>query len=189
MKYQVVKMPGKNSELMDELLAGDKSLNKLKEGEMVEGVVTASEGTSMYVDLGKYGSGIIYGREFINSKDLIKNIAIGDTVKVMVVDSENDDGYVEVSLKEADKALLWSKAEKLMNDNTVIDLKVKEFNKGGLILEWQGISGFLPTSQLKEEHYPRVMKDDKEDILRQLKKLVGETLSVSIFSVNPAENN
>jgi small subunit ribosomal protein S1 len=53
---------------------------------------------------------------------------------------------------------------------------VKEANKGGLIIEWQGIAGFLPASQLKAEHYPRVTDGDKDKILDELRKLVGTKL-------------
>jgi small subunit ribosomal protein S1 len=64
---------------------------------------------------------------------------------------------------------------------------VKEANKGGLIIDWQGISGFLPASQLKAEHYPRVDGGDKERILDELRKLVGQTITVTIITAVPKE--
>ena len=60
-------------------------------------------------------------------------------------------------------------------------------NKGGLIINWQGLSGFLPASQLKPEHYPRISDGDKDKILDELKKLVGEKLSVTIIGASPKE--
>ena len=102
-----------------------------------------------YVDLAPFGTGIIYGREFINAKDIIKKINLGDIIKAKVVEAENEDGYIELSLKEAKQALTWSEAEKAIKAKTILDLEVKDANKGGLILEWQGIQGFLPASQLK----------------------------------------
>jgi len=68
-----------------------------------------------------------------------------------------------------------------------MNLEIKDANKGGLILEWQGIQGFLPASQLKSEHYPRVLDSDKDKILKELKKLVGEHISVMIISTLPKE--
>src|SRR6185503_18379168 len=68
-----------------------------------------------------------------------------------------------------------------------MSLEIKEANKGGLILEWQGIQGFLPASQLKAEHYPRVADGDKDRILEELRKLVGERITVSIISASPKE--
>jgi small subunit ribosomal protein S1 len=64
---------------------------------------------------------------------------------------------------------------------------VKDANKGGLIIEWQGMSGFLPASQLKEDKYPRIEDGDKDKILRELKKLIGKRISVSIISAIPKE--
>ncbi len=62
-----------------------------------------------------------------------------------------------------------------------------EANKGGLLLSWQGIHGFLPASQLKADHYPRVEDGDKDKILDELKKFVGQKLSVTIISAAPKE--
>jgi small subunit ribosomal protein S1 len=64
---------------------------------------------------------------------------------------------------------------------------VKEANKGGLILEWQGIQGFLPASQLRAEHYPRVIDGDKDKILEELRRLVGTRLMVSVITAAPKE--
>jgi small subunit ribosomal protein S1 len=154
---------------------------------LVEGEVIAIEKSAVYINLAPFGTGIIYGREFINAKDIIKKINIGDVVKAKVVSAENEDGYVELSLKEAKQALIWSEAEKAIKSKTLIEITVKEANKGGLILEWQGISGFLPASQLKSEHYPRVEDSDKDKILKELKKLIGQRINVVMISALPKE--
>lgn len=154
---------------------------------LVEGKVLAIEKSAVYVDLAPFGTGIIFGREFINAKDIIRKVAVGDTVKAKIVLAENEDGYIELSLKEAKQALIWSEADKAIKNKLVLDIIVKEANKGGLILEWQGISGFLPASQLKSEHYPRVEDSDKDKILKELKKLVGQHISVVMISALPKE--
>lgn len=154
---------------------------------LVEGPVIAIQKASVYIDLAPFGTGIIYGREFINAKDIIKKINMGDVVKAKIVDTGNEDGYIELSLKEAKQALIWSDAEKAIKSKTIIEIAVKEANKGGLILDWQGIAGFLPASQLKPEHYPRVEDSDKDKILKELKKLVGKKLSVIMISALPKE--
>jgi small subunit ribosomal protein S1 len=155
--------------------------------EIVEGKVIAIQKASVYVDLAPFGTGIIYGREFIAARDLIKNINVGDLVKAKVVEAENTDGYIELSLKEAKAALVWAEAEEAIKAKTIFDIAIKDANKGGLIMEWQGVSGFLPASQLKPEHYPRVEDSDKDKIMRELKKLVGTKLPVMIISANPKE--
>ncbi len=165
----------------------DRSVNRPEVDTLIEGAVILVQKSSVFVDLAPYGTGIIYGREFINAKDVIKQLNVGDVIKAKVVDTENEDGYVELSLKEAKQALIWSEAEKAIKAKTVVTLEVKDANKGGLILDWQGIQGFLPASQLKAEHYPRVLDSDKDKILKELKKLVGEKISVMIISSMPKE--
>ena len=158
------------------------------EGDIVEGPVIEIEKNKLFVALLPYGTGIIYGREFMNARDIIRKIAVGDVIAAKVVDPENDDGYIELSLKEARKALIWKEAEEAIADKRIFELPVKEANKGGLIIEWQGIQGFIPASQLSGDHYPRVEDGDKDKILEELKKLVGQRIAVSIISISPKEN-
>lgn len=157
------------------------------EGEIMEGTVIKVDKKSVYVDLAPFGIGLIFGREFTNARDLIKHMNVGDKIVGKVVEKENEDGYIELSLKEARQSLVWADAEELVRKKTILDLPVKDANKGGLILEWQGISGFLPASQLSGDHYPRVADGDKDKILEELKKLVGEKLSVVMITASPKE--
>ncbi len=155
--------------------------------DLAEGPVIGIEKSSVYIDLGPFGTGIIYGREFIAARDIIKKTSIGDVITAKVIEKENEDGYVELSLQEARKALVWGEAEEVIKEKTPLELTPKEANKGGLIIEWQGIAGFLPVSQLKPEHYPRVEDGDKNKILEELKKFVNKPITVSIISADPKE--
>jgi len=156
-------------------------------GDVVEGPVIAIEKSSIYIDLAPYGTGIIYGREFISARDIIRGVNIGDSIAAKVVDIGNEDGYIELSLKEARQAIIWSEAEAGIKSGNTFELLVKDANKGGLLIDWQGVAGFLPASQLKAEHYPRVEDGDKDKILMELKELIGTKLSVSIISASPKE--
>ncbi|MES2470736.1 MAG: S1 RNA-binding domain-containing protein [Patescibacteria group bacterium] len=156
-------------------------------GDVVEGPVIGIDKSAVYIDLAPFGTGIIYGREYIAARDIIKKINIGDNIAAKVVDNAHKEGYLELSLKEARQALIWSEAEEAIKNKTILELPVMEANKGGLIIQWQGISGFLPASQLKAEHYPRVADGDKDKILEELKKLVGKKISVAIISAIPKE--
>ena len=156
-------------------------------GDLVEGPVIAIEKSAVYIDLAPFGTGIIYGREFIIARDVIKKINVGDVIAAKIVDMAHKDGYYELSLKEARQALIWNEAEVAIKEKKTLDLLVKEANKGGLMIEWQGIIGFLPASQLKSEHYPKVADGDKDKILEELKKLVGTRLQVAIITADPKE--
>jgi len=156
-------------------------------GDLVEGDVIGIDNNSVFIDLSPFGTGIIYGREFMNVRDVIKNLSIGDSIAAKIVEKENKDGYIELSLKEARQAFVWGEAEKVMKEKKVLELVIKEANKGGLLISWQGINGFLPASQLSTEHYPRVDEGDKNKILDELKKLVNAKVQVQIIGVEPKE--
>jgi small subunit ribosomal protein S1 len=178
---KAVKKEGMMSSLLHE------TKNPPSVGDLVEGPVVAIDKSAVYIDLPPFGTGIIYGREFMNARDILRRVNIGDNIAAKIVDSENKDGYIELSLKEARQALIWSEAEDIIREKRILELPVKDANKGGLILEWQGIQGFLPASQLKSEHYPRVDDGDKDKIYEELKKLVGVSLPVTIIGATPKE--
>lgn len=158
-----------------------------KAGEIIEGTVSAIGRARVYIDLPPFGSGLIFGREYMNARDILRKVSIGDTIAAKIVDPSNEDGYIELSLKEARQALIWSDADLATKDQTVFSLEVKEANKGGLILEWQGIQGFLPASQLSADNYPRVADGDKDKILVELNNLIGQFLSVIIITADQKE--
>lgn len=170
---------------MEELLA--RTQEPPKEGDIVEGPVIALDRARLYIDLPPFGTGVIFGREYMNAREVIKRTNVGDRIAAKVIATNTRDGYIELSLKEARQAILWAEAEEATKAKQQFELVVKEANKGGLILEWQGLPGFLPASQLKAEHYPRVLDGDKDKILEELRKFVGGRLTVSIIGASPKE--
>ncbi len=158
-----------------------------KVGDLIEGTIIALVRGRLYVDLPPFGTGMIYGREYLNAADVLRKANPGDTITAKVVDPAGKDGYIELSLKEARQAAIWSEAEQAIAAGTIYNLDVEEANKGGLILAWQGIKGFLPASQLNKDHYPRVPEGDKEKIFGELVKLTGKTLAVRIITADPKE--
>ncbi len=177
---------GDSANIMQHFLADTPA--PLEAGQIVEGTVSAVGRAKVYIDILPYGTGIIYGREYMNARDILRKVSVGDTIASKVVEPENEDGYIELSLKEARQALIWGEAEEAANRGTVMSLEVKEANKGGLIIEWQGIQGFLPASQLSSENYPRVADGDKDKILVALNELVGQHLSVAIITADQKEH-
>lgn len=155
--------------------------------DLVEGTIIELVRGRLYVDLPPFGTGIIYGREYLNAADVLRKSNPGDTITAKVVDPSGIDGYIELSLKEARQAAIWGEAEQAILGQTIYNLTVEEANKGGLILSWQGIQGFLPASQLSKDHYPRVPEGDKDKIFGELLKLVGQALPVRIITADPKE--
>jgi small subunit ribosomal protein S1 len=156
-------------------------------GDLVEGTIIALARGRVYVDLPPFGTGVIYGREYLNAADVLRKANSGDAIIAKVVDPSGIEGYIELSLKEARQAAIWGEAEQAIASGTIYNLTVEEANKGGLILTWQGIKGFLPASQLSKDHYPRVPEGDKDKILGELEKLIGVTLPVRVITADAKE--
>jgi len=157
----------------------------LKVGDLIEGKMLKKQAKNLYLDLGKHGTGIVYGVEFINAKNIIKELKTGDTVKAKIVDLDNERGYVELSLVEAGKHKVWEELKEIKEQDEPIKVKISSFNSGGLMAEMSSLVAFLPVSQLSNEHYPRVEDGDKKKIADELKKLVGQELMVKIIDFNP----
>jgi len=156
-------------------------------GDLVEGTIIAMNRGRVYIELAPFGTGLIYGREYLNAADVLRKANPGDAISAKVIDPAGREGYIELSLKEARQAAIWGEAETAILSQTPYSLQVEEANKGGLILTWQGIQGFLPASQLSKEHYPRVPEGDKDKILGELMLLIGHPLSVRIITADAKE--
>ena len=172
--------------LMDIFIKNSPTLPEV--GSLIEGTVIGKGKMALYVDLSPFGTGLIFGREYLNARDVIKKVSPGDKITAKILESEGENGYIELSLKEAKQAQFWTIAEDALKRKEAFLLTIKDANKGGLIVVWQNMDGFIPASQLKPEHYPRVEDGDKDRIADELRKLIGETLSVVMIGVDPKEN-
>ncbi|MDD3386397.1 MAG: S1 RNA-binding domain-containing protein [Candidatus Pacebacteria bacterium] len=150
-------------------------------GDLVDGKILAIENLSMYLDIGPRKTGIIYGAEYQNAKNILKSIKIGDTISVKVVSPENDEGFVELSLREAEKELAWQTIKDKKEKSEEFEVKIDKANKGGLITEVAGIPAFIPTSQLSSDNYPRVPEGDKSKILKKLQSFIGQNIKVKVL--------
>lgn len=161
--------------------------NPPKIGDDIEGKVITLHKSRLFVDLSPFGTGVIYGKEFMIARDIIRKVREGDLITAKVCGFDDSEGYIELSLKEAKQALIWKEAEQAVLDKTVLEVTVQDANKGGLMIVWQGIHGFLPASQLKPEHYPKVEDGNKDRIQDELKKLIGQKISLSIITADAKE--
>ncbi len=171
--------------LMGQILKTNHSfLPTLRSGDLVEGKVIEKSSAKLFVDLGKYGTGAVYRGEIQNAKEFIRNVNVGDAVHAKVIDVDNDDGLVELSLSEADKQKSWTEVQELRDSEEIVKVKISGCNKGGLIADLKGLPAFLPVSQLAEEHYPKVGGEDRLRITQSLQGLVGSVLEVRVIDVN-----
>ncbi len=175
----------KASITMDELLAGaDDSVKQLTQGEAIVGTILSIRKHEVLVDLGAQGIGLVPRREVGFSRAL----NIGDEVTASIVDAELDNGYSLLSLRKAAKDRGWDEVAAKMENGDIIEVSPYDANRGGLLVEHDGVRGFLPVSQLSAEHYPRVGSSDKDEILQRLNVLIGQTLKVRILDCDRKAN-
>lgn len=105
----------------------------------------------------------------------------------MVLEDENENGLIELSLQAAHREQSWDELKKLMESQETVSAKITSANRGGLMAEVRGISGFLPVSQLSYEHYPRVEDGDKNKILQELNKFVNREMNVRVLDVDASQ--
>ncbi len=169
-------------------LLKDNPVKLPKEGDKLTGKVVGKENLAIYVDLGILGTGVVYGKEIKDGfGEGRKKLGVGDEITATVVDLENEDGYVELSISEAVREQAWNDLREKRDERTVINTKILDANKGGLIVEVNDMVGFMPVSQLTPEHYPRVEDGDKNKILEILKSYIGTEMSVCVLDVNEEE--
>ena len=169
--------------LMKEILEENESLKPPKVGDIVEGKVISKKAFAIYLDLGIFGTGIIYGKEFKKAKKELKNLKIGDKVLAKIVDLDNEDGFIELSVAGATKEIALELLRKKKEEGEKIKVKILGANKGGLLTKVAGIDAFLPVSQLAPENYPQVENGDPEKILEKLKKFIGKEMEVKILGI------
>lgn len=173
-----------NNITMDELLAQNEEIKPLATGEVVEGKVLSVKKHEILIDLGARGVGMVPRREV----EFSKNLQIGDEVTASVIESEMEDGSVLLSLRKAVKDKGWEEVIKAMEDEAIVEVTPFDANRGGLLIEYKGVRGFLPVSQLSAEHYPRLSSSDKDEILHRLNLLLNKTLKVRVIDVDRKAN-
>lgn len=168
---------------MDELLA-DSDVKHLESGEVVEGVVSSVKKHEVWIDLGAKGVGVVMRREIGHGQVL----ELGQKVTVSVIDPELEEGYALLSMKRAAKDRGWDELKRIFESQEIIEVTPYDANRGGLLVELEGIRGFLPVSQLAAGHYPRVSGADKDEILQKLNALVSKAIRVRVLDVSRKDN-
>src|SRR3989338_11286446 len=137
----------KENGLFADLVADDK-LFIPKVGDIVKGTVISSGKSEIKLDVDGIMVGIVRGRELYRESPEYANLKSGDEVEATVVDLENENGELELSFSYAGHQKAWAALDSAFESQEVISVKVKDANKGGLIVNFGQIGGFLPVSQL-----------------------------------------
>lgn len=175
------------AETMADLIDSGAEIRVLKAGDMVEGTLISVGKNEVYIDLDGYGVGVVRGRELYDDQATLNSLKPGDKITASVVESENREGNVELSLRVAGQERVWQKLRDFMESKEIVATKILAANKGGLMIELNNVTGFLPVSQLSLEHYPRVEEGDKNKILSVLNSYVGQMFNVQVITADSNE--
>ncbi|MGH7759148.1 MAG: 30S ribosomal protein S1, partial [Candidatus Dormibacteria bacterium] len=160
------------SSMEEYLLNSAESIRTLAYGDIVDGTVVRVDPDEVLVDIGAKSEGVISNRELSGRAEDAVVLNPGDQIKVYVLNPENDDGNVVLSLRKARAEGIWAKAAEKESSGEGVEAEVKEQNKGGLIVNIMGLRGFLPSSQVARTHSGNLMD------------LVGQQIVVKILEVN-----
>ena len=162
---------------MEEFLNQEEASSKrIAHGDIIDGVVVRVDPDEVLVDVGSKSEGVISSRELGTREAGTPDLHAGDHIKVFVLQPENEDGNVVLSLRRARAESVWVKAQEQQATGEMMDAEVREQNKGGLIVNILGLRGFLPTSQVSRTHSSN------------LQELVGQRIGVKILEVNSKRN-
>lgn len=170
--------------MMEELMKNSPPVFRPKPGELVEGSVVYKGKNKILVDLNGVTTGIIAGRELRDSFNTFRELQEGMDVAALVLEEENDEGLVVLSLRMASQKKAWERFHTLTEQDETMKFTAQEANKGGLIANIDGIRAFLPVSQLSPLNYPRVNNADAGEIINRLGKFVGHTFTVKIVTMD-----
>lgn len=164
---------------MEELLAStDYQFKGLRRGQFVEGVIVEITPKNAFIDIAGKTPGVIFGKEYELVKDFVmNNLKAGDKVRAYVGNPENDRGQILLSLRDFVKDFAWKKSEEILASGEVFEVRGREVNKGGLIVDTNfGLQGFIPGSQIGL-------------IWRgKLNQLIGKTIQTKIIEVDKEKN-
>lgn len=170
-----------SSSPMADLISDDLTFPQV--GDVIKGKIINIASSEIYLDLGNFGTGMVIGKEIKDGMSGGK-LKIGDEISATIIDLENEEGYIELSVREASHEKAWDDIESKRDTQEKVETRIIGVNKGGLMVEVNGISGFLPVSQLSSKNYPRVEDGDKNKIFNLLKRFNGQEMTVRIIDAD-----
>ncbi|MDD3897256.1 MAG: S1 RNA-binding domain-containing protein [Candidatus Peribacteraceae bacterium] len=170
--------------VMDTLMKDSPPIFRARPGELTEGTVVFRGKNKLLLDLSGVATGIVSGRELRDSFNTFKQLSVGSAVTAMVLEEENNEGMVVMSLRMASQQKAWDRFHDLIKTDSTMQFVAQEANKGGLLANIDGIRTFLPVSQLAPMHYPRVNNADSGEIIGRLQKFIGHKFTVKIITMD-----
>src|SRR5579863_4761846 len=175
---------------MEALLAASTTPINIKRGDVVDGVIVRIDQDEILVDIGLKSEGVLSTKELPASGDWsFENLHLNDKVLVYVIQPETPDGHALLSLKRANAERQWRVAEEQYKNNELLQARVIDYNKGGLIVDVAGIRGFVPISQILNLKREEVAQGgDNQETAAKLQNMKDKELQLKIIEINRARN-
>lgn len=172
-----------NNVTMESLLnEQDVTIDLPQAGDIRKGTIASVSPSQVLISIGAKSEGVVSSRDLEQLTDEERDaLEVGEEVYVYVINPEDNNGNVILSLKRAQEQLSWDSAEKFLEDNEIIESKIVGFNKGGLIATVEGLRGFVPSSQVSAVRRAMSTGDTPE---QRWQKMVGEPISVRVIEVD-----
>ena len=156
----------------------------LKYGDVMDGVIMHLDREEILVDIGSKSEGIVPSREYSSlTPEERQALSVGDTILVFVVQPENPEGHAVVSIDRARQEKSWRRLQELHEANEVIEAEVTNYNKGGLLVNLDGVRGFVPASQVTE-----IRGGDEASKQADMARLIGSSLPLKVIEINRHRN-
>ena len=172
-----------NNQTMESLLnEQDLNVDLPQPGEIRTGMIASISPSQILVSIGAKSEGVVSGRELDQlTPEEREALKVGEEVHVYVLNPEDENGNVVLSLKRAQEQMSWENVEKLLEGDTTIESKIIGFNKGGLIVGVEGLRGFVPSSQISALRRSQSTGDTPE---QRWQKMIGQPISVRVIEVD-----
>ena len=169
------------SGFMDVLLQEGYDYKRPRRGDIRQGVVLSIDSERVVLDLGLKRDGIVSATDLLRlGQDTVASIQVGDEVLAFILKPEDRDGNILVSLYQARREQDWLEAQELLANGEIWEGEVTGYNKGGLIVAFGRVRGFVPASQI--DRFPHHL--EPEERRRRLAALVGQRLPLKVIEVN-----
>lgn len=153
------------------------SFRTVKEGDLVKGLIIGVSEQGLTVDLNMYTEGFIPASEVSNNPHVsLRSFTTGEEITALVLDTDNENGYFTLSLKQATNVLAWEHLIELKDSRSIVAVKVQSCVNGGVVAYLNDIRGFIPASMLALNY------------VENLESYVGKELSVIVTTADQKNN-
>ncbi len=180
---------------MAELLEGEtQGLRSLRRGDIIDGVVMRVDRDNILVDIGGKTEGVVPAHEMRSlTPEEFKELHIGSDLLVYVLSPENQEGQVVLSLDRATGERGWRSLQQRFDAGDILEAEVVGYNKGGLLVNIDGVRGFVPSSQVsglrgEREETPPAEGEAEPDGDERFAQWIGKGLRLKIIEINRRRN-